>query len=60
MKYFEIETQIAGLKTIADVGKRKQKLDNLLNFLGANPVQKVDQAFAARYGSGIMDYLDLN
>lgn len=60
MKYFEIETQIAGMKTIADVGKRKQKLDNLLNFLGANPVQKVDQAFAARYGSGIMDYLDLN
>jgi len=60
MKYFEIETQIAGMKTIAEVGKRKQNLDNLLNFLGANPVQKVDQAFAARYGSGIMDYLDLN
>ena len=59
MKYFEIESQIAGLKAIADVGKRKQKLDNLLNFLGANPLQKVDQAFSARYGSGIMDYLGL-
>jgi hypothetical protein len=60
MKYFEIEEGIAGLKTIADAGERQQRLDDLLKFLGANPVQKVDRAFAARYGSGIMAYLGLD
>ncbi len=59
LKYFEIEEQIAGLKRTVDVGERKQQLDNLLKFLGANPVQKVDRAFGARYGNGIMAYLDL-
>jgi hypothetical protein len=59
LKYFEIEEQIAGLTRTADVGERKKQLKNLLKFLGANPVQKVDRAFGARYGSGIMAYLDL-
>ena len=59
MKYFEVEEKIAGLKTVSDAAGRKRQLENLLNFLGANPVQKVDRAFAARYGSGIMAYLDL-
>jgi hypothetical protein len=31
----------------------------VLKFLGANPVQKVDKAFAARYGTGIQEYLGL-
>ncbi|MBC2743546.1 MAG: phospho-sugar mutase, partial [Desulfosarcina sp.] len=57
LKYFEIEEQLAGLKTVADTGARKQQLDALLAFLGANPVQKVDRAFVARYGSGILEYL---
>ena len=59
MKYFEIEEQIAGLKTIPDLKARKDQLDDLLAFLGANPVQKVDRAFAARYGSGMITYLKL-
>ena len=59
MKYFEIEEQIAGLKTVPDVKARKDQLDELLAFLGANPVQKVDRAFAARYDSGMMAYLNL-
>ncbi|MGA6924460.1 MAG: hypothetical protein WBY88_02195, partial [Desulfosarcina sp.] len=59
MRYFEIEEQIAGLKDIADAAERQTKLEKLLNFLGANPLQKVDRAFAARYGSGIMAYLQL-
>jgi len=59
MKYFEVEEKIAGLKTVSDAAGRKRQLENLLNFLGANPVQKVDRAFAARYGSGITAYLDL-
>jgi phosphoglucomutase len=59
LKYFEIEEQVAGLTAVADAGERKNRLDHLLGFLGANPVQKVDRAFDARYGSGVMAYLGL-
>jgi phosphoglucomutase/phosphomannomutase len=59
MKYFEIEERIAGLKSVADADDRRKQLDTLLAFLGANPVQKVDRAFTARYGEGIMSYLEL-
>ena len=59
LKYFKIEEEIAGLKDVADSGARKQQLDDLLKFLGANPTQKVDRAFEARYGSGILAYLGL-
>ena len=59
LKYFEIEADIAGLKQIPDAGERKSKLDELLGFLGANPVEKVDKAFKEKYEAGILDYLDL-
>jgi hypothetical protein len=59
LKYFEIEDQLAALKNVADPAERKTRLESLLAFLGANPVQKVDRAFAARYGSGLMDVLGL-
>ena len=60
LKYFEIEEDIAGLKQISDVGERKSQLDELLKFLGANPIEKVDNAFKEKYDVGILDYLDLN
>lgn len=59
LKYFEIEPQIVNLKEFADVEERKMKLDELLKFLGADPVMKVDEAFKAEYGKGIMEYLEL-
>jgi phosphoglucomutase/phosphomannomutase len=59
LKYFEIEEDLARLKDISDRDARVQKLEELLEFLGANPVQKIDNAFKARYGAGIQDYLDL-
>ncbi|MFO7642803.1 MAG: phospho-sugar mutase [Desulfosarcina sp.] len=59
LRYFEIEEQIAGLNRVAGRGERERRLDDLLAFLGANPVLKVDRAFTARYGSGIMAYLGL-
>ncbi|MFO7716127.1 phospho-sugar mutase [Desulfosarcina sp.] len=59
LKYFEVEEHIAALQDVADAGKRKVQLDNLLKFLGANPTQKVDRAFSTRYGKGILAYLDL-
>jgi phosphoglucomutase/phosphomannomutase len=59
LRYFEIEEEIARLKEIPEREPRARKLDALLKFLGANPVQKVDNAFKARFGAGVQDYLDL-
>ena len=39
---------------------RKAQLDKLLNFLGANPIQKIDKAFIEKFNMGIQEYLDLN
>lgn len=60
LTYFEIEDDIVKLKDVADKNKRRKSLDELLSFLGANPVEKVDKAFAAKFGTGILDYLALN
>ena len=59
LKYFEIEDEIAALSSIDDPTERGDKLNSLLAFLGANPVQKINRAFADRYGSGVLTYLDL-
>jgi len=59
LRYFEIEDEIARLKGTPEPGARAEKLTSLLRFLGANPVQKVDNAFKARFGAGIQDYLGL-
>jgi phosphoglucomutase/phosphomannomutase len=60
LKYFEIEDEISNLKNTADTNTRKNELDKLLLFLGANPVEKVDNAFRAKYNAGILEYLELN
>ncbi|UCH20656.1 MAG: phospho-sugar mutase [Deltaproteobacteria bacterium] len=39
LKYFEIEDEITGLKRVADKKNRKDKLNSLLKFLGANPIE---------------------
>jgi phosphoglucomutase/phosphomannomutase len=59
LKYFEIEEDIIGLKNISDENERKEKLFNLLEFLGANPIQKIDKAFKEKYKIGILQYLGL-
>ncbi len=60
MRYFEIEEDITALKAVDDPAARQKALDELLQFLGANPVQKIDRAFAARYDKGVLEYLELN
>ncbi len=59
MKYFEIEPKILGLKEIADKAERKASLEELLGFLGSNPVEKVDNAFKAEFGKGVLETLEL-
>jgi len=60
LKYFEIEGDIVKLKNISDAENRKKELDQLLQFLGANPIEKIDTAFREKYGAGVEEYLDLN
>jgi phosphoglucomutase len=60
LKYFEIEEDIVALKNISNAGDRKAQLYILLNFLGANPIQKVDKAFEEKFDMGIQEYLGLN
>ena len=60
LKYFEIEDEISNLKNTADTNTRKNELDKLLLFLGANPVEKVDNAFRAKYNAGILEFLELS
>jgi phosphoglucomutase/phosphomannomutase len=59
LRFFDIEEEIARLKETAEPSARAQALAAMLAFLGANPVQKVDKAFKARYGAGIHAYLGL-
>ncbi len=59
MKYFEIEPKIIDLKRIDDKNERRRALDKLLKFLGSNPIEKVENAFEAEYGEGVLQKLDL-
>ena len=60
MKYFEIEAQIVALKDLPNEEERKVELAKLLEFLGADPIDKVDRAFKAEYHQSIKEYLSLS
>ncbi len=59
LKYFEIEDKIAALKNINDKKEKRKKLNQMLKFLGANPVKKVDNTFCAKFGTKIYKYLNI-
>lgn len=59
LKYFEIEPEIEKLKEEADTAKRKQRLFELVEFLGSNPLEKVNKAFKRKNEKDIQDYLAL-
>ncbi len=60
LHYFEVEAEIADLQNVTNIQTKQERLDELLQFLGANPIQKVDAAFKAKYGTGIKDFLTLS
>ena len=60
LKYFEIEDEITRLKSVSEKKERKEKLFKRLEFLGANPIQKINRAFEAKYQEGILEYLGLS
>jgi len=57
LKYFAIEDEIVKLKNTSDTRTRKAELDQLLLYLGANPIEKVDKAFREKHKAGILEYL---
>jgi len=59
LRYFEIEEELVHLKNIPDQKNRKKELYDLLEFLGADPIEKVNDAFKERYKEGINEYLDI-
>ena len=59
LRYFEIEEEIVQLKNIEDQKTRKKELYNLLEFLGADPIEKVNDAFKEEYKKSIHEYLDI-
>ena len=59
LRYFEIEEGIVQLKNIPDQETRKKELYNLLEFLGADPIEKVNDAFKEKYKEGLSEYLDI-
>lgn len=60
LKYFEIEDDLLKLKDVKDSEKRREQLADLLAFLGADPIEKVDDAFKEKYQAGILEFLELN
>lgn len=59
MKYFVIEKDIEQLRQIADLEIRRAKLNDLLKFLGSDPIDKIDKAFIAKNEVGILKFLGL-
>jgi hypothetical protein len=60
LRYFEIENDIVNLKNIPDAQTRRSELDQLLLFLGANPIEKIDKAFREKHKVGILEHLNLS
>jgi phosphoglucomutase/phosphomannomutase len=60
LHYFEIEEDIAALRESNNPEDRRRRLHALLAFLGANPIEKIDAAFKARYKADIRAYLSID
>ncbi|MDO8340367.1 MAG: phospho-sugar mutase [Candidatus Woesebacteria bacterium] len=59
LHYFEIEGEIKSLLSEKDIEIKKEKLNKILEFLGNDPIEKVDKAFTAKYNTGIREYLSI-
>lgn len=59
LRYLELEPQLAAIRNISDKSERQRQVDSLLGFLGSNPIQKIDQAFKAKYKSSVSEFLSL-
>jgi len=60
LHYFEVEPEIEKLKELSTVEEKQQRLTALLAFLGSDPLKKVNDAFSAKNGVPIEQYLGLS
>ena len=60
MRYFEIEGDIEQLVNITDKKEKEDKLNEILEFLGTDPEEKVNKAFSAKYNASIREYIKLD
>lgn len=59
LRYFEIEDSLAALQSLPDKAERQKRMDDVLKFLGSGAVAKVNDAFKARFGKNLPDFLEL-
>lgn len=59
LRYFTIEDSLSALQGLPDKTERRQRMDKMLKFLGSGAEAKVNDAFKARFGKDLMDYLEL-
>lgn len=59
LKYFDIEPKLVELRDVSDTADRRAQRDELLAFLGSDPVEKIDAGFQAEYGAPLNQYLGL-
>ena len=59
LRYFGIEDSLAALQGLPDKADRQKRMDDMLKFLGSGAVAKVNEAFKARFGKNLTDYLGL-
>ena len=60
MHYFEIEHELAELRQIADSDERRKQFAERTAFLGSDPTLKMNDAFRAKYGQNVDEYLGLD
>lgn len=59
LHYFEIEEKIESLKNLNTTSEKLEQLDILLDFLGKDPIEKVNKAFMEKNGKGIREFLNI-
>lgn len=58
MEYFKKEEDIAKIVELPKE-ERSRKLDEMLAFLGSDPIDKIGKAFETKYGKPLKDYLEV-
>jgi len=59
LQYFEIEDKLSELDKIDNLEEKRNQLASLLSFLGSDPIEKIDNAFRARFGKSVREHLNI-
>ena len=59
LQYFEIEDELIDLTRILEKSERKKAVEKKLVFLRSNPIEKVNNAFKARFKADLNAYFGI-